>query len=87
MSFACAYLCLCTMFIHSACKIQKSMVDLLELELAISCHIGADNPSHSEAASALNHGVSSINDQFLYTCIPFSGIWCFKLGFLFVFFF
>lgn len=44
MSFACAYLCLCTMFIHNACKIQN-MVVLLELELAVSCHIGADYPT------------------------------------------
>lgn len=43
MSFACAYLCLCTMFIHNACKIQN-MVVLLELELGVSCHIGADYP-------------------------------------------
>lgn len=32
------------MYVCNALKIQKSVVDLLELELTLSCHIGAGNP-------------------------------------------
>ena len=51
----CLYVCLCTLCVPDACGGQKKVSDLLDLELQmiVSCHVGAESRSSAGAARVL----------------------------------
>ena len=51
----CLYACLCTLCVPDACGGQKKVSDLLDLELQmiVSCHVGAGSRSSAGAARVL----------------------------------